>query len=110
MSNQQPSGYDPQTGAPIYGQPAQPQAWPKPESQLPLIALIGAFFVPLVGIIVGHIALGQMRRGQIPSSNQGMAMAGMILGYVFSALTVIFIVAYIAIFAEAFSSGYGYDY
>lgn len=130
MSNQQPSGYDPQTGAPIYGQPAQgqpigydsqtgapiygqpaqPQAWPKPESPLPLIALIGAFFVPLVGIIVGHIALGQMRRGEIPSSNQGMAKAGLILGYVFSALTVLVVVLYIAAFATAFGGGFGYDY
>jgi hypothetical protein len=127
MSNQQPSGYDPQTGAPIYGQPAQsqpigydaqtgapiygqpaqPQAWPKPESSLPLIALIGAFFFPLVGIIVGHIALGQMRRGEIPSSNQGIAKAGLILGYVFSALTAIIVVAYIVIIAVAMG-GYGY--
>ena len=130
MSNQQPSGYDPQTGAPIYGQPvqgqpigydsqtgapiygqpAQPQAWPKPESPLPLIALIGAFFFPLVGIIVGHIALGQMRRGEIPSSNQGMAKAGLILGYVFSALTAIIVVAYIIIFAVAMGGYDGYGY
>lgn len=112
MSDQQPIGYDPQTGAPIYAQvnQAQPQAWPKPESQLPLIALIGAFFFPIVGIIVGHIALGQMKRGEIPSSNQGLAKAGLILGYVFTALTILAIIAYIAIFAAAMSGGYGYDY
>ena len=125
VSNQQPTGYDPQTGAPIYGQgqaigydsttgapiyaqPGQPQAWPKPESQLPLIALILAFFFPIAGIVVGHIALGQMKRNEIPSTNQGMAKAGLILGYVFTALTVVVVVAYIAIFASIMGGGYYY--
>ncbi len=127
VSNQQPTGYDPQTGAPIYGQgqpvgydsttgapiyaqsqPGQPQAWPKPESQLPLVSLILAFFFPIAGIVVGHIALGQMRRNEIPSTNQGMAKAGLILGYVFTALTVVVVVAYIAIFASIMGGGYYY--
>ncbi|MEY4079106.1 MAG: hypothetical protein RIS80_875, partial [Actinomycetota bacterium] len=127
VSNQQPTGYDPQTGAPIYGQgqpvgydsttgapiyaqsqPGQPQAWPKPESQLPLVSLILAFFFPIAGIVVGHIALGQMRRNEIPSTNEGMAKAGLILSYVFTALTVIVVVAYIAIFASIMGGGYYY--
>jgi hypothetical protein len=127
VSNQQPTGYDPQTGAPIYGQgqpvgydsttgapiyaqsqPGQPQAWPKPESQLPLVSLILAFFFPIAGIVVGHIALGQMRRNEITSTNEGMAKAGLILSYVFTALTVIVVVAYIAIFASIMGGGYYY--
>jgi len=120
MSNQQPIGYDPQTGAPIYAQPVQPQpigydpqtgapiyqpGYMRPESQLPLIALIGAILFPLVGIIVGHIALGQMKRGEIPSSNMGLAKTGLILGYVFMALGILAVVAYIVLFAAIVGPG-----
>ena len=120
MTNQQPIGFDPQTGAPIYGQPAQPQpvgfdpqtgapiyqpGYMRPESPLPLVALIGGILFPLLGIIVGHIALGQMKRGEIPSSNMGMAKIGLILGYVFMGLGILAAIAYIAIFAAFASSG-----
>jgi len=120
MSNQQPIGYDPQTGAPIYAQPVQPQpigydpqtgapiyqpGYMRPESQLPLIALIGAILFPLVGIIVGHIAFGQMKRGEIPSSNMGLAKTGLILGYVFMALGILAVVAYIVLFAAIVGPG-----
>jgi hypothetical protein len=120
MSNQQPIGYDPQTGAPIYGQPAQPQpagfdprtgapiyqpGYMRPESQLPLIALIGGLVFPLLGIIVGHIALGQMKRGEIPSSNMGLAKTGLILGYVFMGLGVLAVTIYIVLFAAIAGSG-----
>lgn len=54
-------------------------------SQLPIFALIGAFVVPLAGIIMGHIALSQMNKGQISSQNRTMAIAGLALGYVFMA-------------------------
>jgi hypothetical protein len=77
----------------------------RPESQLPLIALIGAILFPLVGIIVGHIALGQMKRGEIPSSNMGLAKIGLILGYVFMALGILAVVAYIVLFAAIVGPG-----
>ena len=121
MTNQQPIGYDPQTGAPIYAQPAQAQpvgydpqtgapiyaqtGYMRPESPLPLIALIGGFLFPLLGIIVGHIALGQMKRGEIPSTNMSLAKTGLILGYVFMALGVVALVIYIALFAALAGSG-----
>jgi hypothetical protein len=124
MTNQQPIGYDPQTGAPIYGQPAQAQpvgydpqtgapiygqpAYMRPESPLPLIALLGGIFFPLLGIIVGHIALGQMKRGEIPSSNMSLAKTGLILGYVFTALGILAVVVYIALFAAIVGPGLYY--
>ena len=101
MPNQQPIGYDPQTGAPIYAQTGHM----RPESQLPLIALIGGLVFPLLGIIVGHIALGQMKRGEIPSSNMGLAKTGLILGYVFMALGFLALAIYIALFAAIAGSG-----
>lgn len=52
-------------------------------SNLPIFALVGSFIFPIVGVILGHISLSQMKRGQIPADNRGLALAGMILGYVF---------------------------
>jgi hypothetical protein len=52
-------------------------------SNLPIFALVGAFFFPIVGVVLGHISLSQMKKGQIPSDNRGLALAGLILGYVF---------------------------
>jgi len=124
MSNQQPIGYDPQTGAPIYGQPAQAQpigydpqtgapiysqpGYMRPESQLPLVALIGGILFPLLGIIVGHIALSQMKRGEIPSSNMGLAKTGLILGYAFMALGFVALFIYIALFAAIVGPGFDF--
>ena len=124
MTNQQPIGYDPQTGAPIYAQPAQAQpvgydpqtgapiygqpGYVRPESQLPLVALIGGILFPLLGIIVGHIALSQMKRGEIPSSNMGLAKTGLILGYAFMALGILAVVAYIALFAAIVGPGFDF--
>ena len=124
MTNQQPIGYDPQTGAPIYAQPAQAQpvgydpqtgapiygqpGYVRPESQLPLVALIGGILFPLLGIIVGHIALSQMKRGEIPSSNMGLAKTGLILGYVFMALGFVALVIYIALFVAIVGPGFDF--
>ena len=119
----QPIGYDPQTGAPIYGQPAQAQpigydpqtgapiyqpVYMRPESQLPLVALIGGILFPLLGIIVGHIALSQMKRGEIPSSNMGLAKTGLILGYSFMALGFVALFIYIALFAAIVGPGFDF--
>lgn len=104
VTNQQPIGFDPQTGAPIYAQ----TGYIRPESPLPLIALLGGIFFPLLGIIVGHIALGQIKRGEIPSTNQGLAKAGVILGYVFMALGIVALVIYIAIVVALTSPAFYY--
>lgn len=55
-------------------------------TNLPLFALIGAFIVPLAGIILGHLSLSYMKKGQLSTQNKGMATAGLILGYVFVGL------------------------
>ncbi len=38
-------------------------------------------------IITGHIALGKVRRGESPPSAKGLAIAGLVLGYVNLAVT-----------------------
>ncbi len=71
-----PNYVAPAPGVPAMGAP----------SQLPIFALVAAFIVPLAGIIMGHISLNQMNKGQISSQNRTMAIAGLALGYVFMAL------------------------
>ena len=70
-------------GAPVppYQQPgAQVPAPQAPMNPLALVSFIGSFFVGLVGIICGHIALKQIKRDG--SRGRGFALAGTIIGYV----------------------------
>jgi len=60
-----------------------------PLSNLPIFALVGAFVIPIAGIILGHLSISQMNKGIISNQNRGMAMAGLILGYVFIALSIL---------------------
>ena len=68
------------------GLPKSPVRDSGPYSNLPMFALIGAFVVPLAGIILGHLSLSYMKKGQLSEQNKGMATAGLILGYVFVGL------------------------
>ena len=68
---------------PPYAEPAQQQFQSQPEAPLnalSLVAFIGSFFVGLVGIICGHIALRQIKRSG--ERGHGFALAGTIIGYV----------------------------
>ncbi|MBV9873077.1 MAG: DUF4190 domain-containing protein [Frankiaceae bacterium] len=64
---------------------------PATTSGLAIVALVLAFVFAPAAIVVGHVALNQIRRtGQ---SGDGLAWAGLILGYVFTALALAAIVA-----------------
>jgi hypothetical protein len=85
---------------------AAPAAGPRTNT-LAIVALIAAFVVPLAGIIVGHIALGQIKK--TGEAGHGLALWGTILGYVFTALYIIIIfVSAILPFLILGSVGYGY--
>ena len=75
------------------------------DSPLPVLALVFAFVAPLVGAILGHVALSQMRQGKISSANIGLAKAGMICGWVFTGLTFIFLAIYIVALVALVGSG-----
>lgn len=79
---------------------------PANDNALPVLALVLAFVFPLAGAIIGQIALGQMRDGKIVSTNRSLAKAGMILGWVFTGLTVLLVVIYVVGFAWLISEGY----
>lgn len=84
-----------QPGAPLQQQPVAPM------NTLAIIAFIAAFFVSIAGIIMGHIALGQIKRSG--ERGRGLALAGTILGYVFLAGTIIAVISSL-IFAAMFAS------
>lgn len=79
------------------------------KSPLPLLALVLAFFFPVISIVLGHVALNQMKRGQIASDQRGLAIAGLVLGYAFTAWDAVLLGSFALGFLNFFSSvGYSY--
>lgn len=67
---------------------------------LAIVSFVSSFFIGLVAIITGHIALGQIRaRGEL---GRGFALAGLIIGYVGTA-----VIAILVVFAILFASAIG---
>jgi hypothetical protein len=79
---------------------------PSGDSALPVLALVLAFIFPIAGAIIGHVALGQMNRGQIIDTNRSLAKAGVILGWVFTALGFLVIVLWVVGVVLLIDSGY----
>ncbi|WP_150307909.1 DUF4190 domain-containing protein [Planctomonas psychrotolerans] len=67
----------------------------RPTNVLAIIALVVAFFLPPAAIVCGHLALGQIRR--TGEAGNGLAMAGLVLGYVFTGVILLLLVAAIAV-------------
>jgi hypothetical protein len=104
------SGYN--AAPPTYGAPQGGSYYPGAQSDktntLAIISLVSAFFISLVAIITGHMALGQIKR--TGEKGRGLAITGLTLGYVGIVagvfLTISLIVAAVAgvgIFAAIFS-------
>lgn len=98
--------------APAYGSaPAYDAGTPSyaaaPASQktnvLAIVSLVSAFFIPLVGIITGHIALSQIKK--TGEQGRGLALAGLIIGYVLLVVGIIVAIVWFAIIGAAISSG-----
>jgi hypothetical protein len=93
-------GYgDYRQGAPTPG--PYPYAYPYPPRQgtntLAILALVFAFIFAPAAIVLGVVARKQIRRSG--EEGWGLATAGMIVGIVFTVLTVVWIVLLITIFA-----------
>ncbi|WP_166805613.1 thioredoxin domain-containing protein [Cryobacterium ruanii] len=68
---------------------------------LAIVSFVSSFFIGLVAIITGHIALAQIRaRGEL---GRGFALAGLIIGYVATAVFAILVV-FAIIFASAIAA------
>ncbi|WP_051701683.1 DUF4190 domain-containing protein [Mycetocola saprophilus] len=93
---------------PGYAQPGYAAA-PQKTSIMAILALIfGIVFAP-AGIVLGHISLKQLKTSG--EGGAGLAKAGLIIGYIFFALWLMFFVIGLVggiIGATAGYSGYGY--
>ena len=113
---QQPYGQQPygQPGPygqqPMYGYGYPPPA-PKPQTNailalvLSCVGLATCGVTAIVGVIFGHIAMGRIKRGE--EDGRGMALAGVIIGYVVIVGWVLYAaIILIAIIAAANSNTY----
>ncbi len=73
-----PYGYAPPPPPPGYPPP------PRPTNALAVASLICAFLIAPLGIVFGHISLSQIKRSG--EEGRGMAIAGLVIGYVLTVL------------------------
>ncbi|MFF1633118.1 DUF4190 domain-containing protein [Leifsonia sp. NPDC058248] len=95
---QQPQ-YQPAPGAPQY-QPGQQPGY----NTMAIVAFILSFFISLVGVILGFVALSQIKK--TGEQGRGFAIAGIIIGFAEIVLGIIITIIFIAIAA---SVGYQYS-
>lgn len=86
------------SGTESYGAPASQKT-----NVLAIVSLVSSFFIPLVGIITGHIALSQIKK--TGEQGRGLAVAGLIIGYVLLVVGIIIAIVWFAILGAAISSG-----
>ncbi|GLI28000.1 hypothetical protein ARHIZOSPH14_22420 [Agromyces rhizosphaerae] len=70
---------------------------------LAIISLVSAFFISLVAVITGHIALSQIKK--TGEQGRGLAIAGLVIGYIGLVVGVIVFIFWIAVIGFAASSG-----
>jgi hypothetical protein len=99
-----PPGYPPPGyGPPGYGPPGYPPAFYRPPTNtMAILALVFAFVFAPVGLGLGIAARRQIR--QTGEEGDGLALAGIIVGGIFTALFVLMIVFWIIAFASLSSS------
>ena len=104
---QQPYGQQPY-GQPGYGAPvgyAPPPQYGRPTNTMAILALVMAFVFAPAGLILGILARKQIR--QTGEEGDGLALAGMIVGGIFTALFVLFIVFWIVALASLTNGSFG---
>ena len=104
----QPPYGQPAYGQSAYGQPAYPPpgygfppgyGYPRPTNTLAILALVMAFVVSPVGLVLGIVARRQIR--QTGEQGDGLALAGIIVGGIGTALAVLVFVFFFLALATA---------
>lgn len=90
----QPPPYHPY---PPYGYPP-----PRATNVMAILALVFAFVFAPAAIVLGHVARRQIR--QTGEDGDGLALAGLIVGYVLTGLTVLACVGYVVVVVVAFGA------
>ena len=95
----------PLTGLPGYGPPPgyPPQAYGRPTNTMAILALVMAFVFAPAGLVLGIVARKQIRR--TGEDGDGLALAGIIAGGIFTAIFVLIIVFWIIAFVSISNSG-----
>jgi hypothetical protein len=90
-----PPGYgqQPYGPPPGYGPPLAYAAYARPTNTMAILALVMAFVFAPAGLILGIVARKQIR--QTGEDGEGLALAGMIVGGIFTAIFVLLIVFWI---------------
>jgi hypothetical protein len=94
-----PPGYPP----PGYGAPGYPPVYVRPTNTMAILALVMAFVFAPAGLILGIVARKQIR--ETGEDGDGLALAGIIVGGIVTAIFVLFIVLWIVAFAAFADSG-----
>jgi len=95
-SSGQPYGQQPY-GAPGYGAPYNPTT-----NVMAILSLVFAFVFAPVAIVLGHMAKKQIReRGE---QGEGLATAGLVLGYIFTGIGVVICAIYVIVIVAAVGS------
>ena len=92
-------GQQPGYGQPYAQQPYSPQA---PTNTMAILALVFAFVFSPAAIVMGHVAKKQIR--QTGESGEGLATAGLWLGYIFTSLYVLLCAFYVIVVIFAIGS------
>ena len=87
-SKGQPYAAQPYGGQPYGGQPYPPYAPVATTNTMAILALVFAFIFAPAAIVLGHVAKKQIR--QTGEQGEGLATAGLWLGYIFTSLYVVF--------------------
>jgi peptidyl-prolyl cis-trans isomerase B (cyclophilin B) len=96
-----PAPYPPPTPPPPYGPPGgfygYPQ--PRPTNGMAIASLVCAFLFAPLGIVFGHVSMSQIKRSG--EQGRGLAIAGLIISYVLTILTILVVAATIVFAAFA---------
>jgi len=97
-------GYAPQGHGPQgYGPPGYPPPYGRSTNIMAVLALVMAFTFAPAGLVLGIVARRQIRR--TGEEGNGLALAGIIVGGIMTAIFVLFIVLWIVAFAAFSGSG-----
>lgn len=88
---------------PLSGQPQKTEGFAIASLVLGIMSVLGSCFTGLPAIIFGHIARGRIERSGGTLGGSGMALGGLIMGYLFSFLGLLAIAA--SVFIPAMAAG-----